>query len=175
MSNKAVNINTITSNTLTASTLSQVAYMSEEQLAAYTPLAGFRRLPVDLEKTSAGFSAITFVNKETGQVVIAYRGSDNMSEVSMAAHSASTGTWDPQFTDATNYARVIGVRFQLNPPTVTTSAVSVDELFFALKNRAKKSIRTKPRGRFIPKSHAAYAGTRHRGPHHPSLQGANLP
>ena len=105
MSSTAINLNTITSNTLTASTLSQVAYKSEAQLAAYTLPAGFIRLSVDLEKTSAGFSAITFVNKETGQVVIAYRGSDNVSEVSMAAHSASTGTWDPQFTDATNYAK----------------------------------------------------------------------
>ena len=48
----------------------------------------------------------------------------------------------------------IGARCQLNPPAATTSAVSVDELFFALKNRAKKSIRTVPRGQFIPNSPA---------------------
>ena len=108
MSNKAVNINAISASTLTASTLSQVAYMSPAQLAAYTPPAGFSRL-VTLEgkftATSLGFSAITFVNKETGQVVIAYRGSDTNGEKLMAAYSASTGTWDPQFTDATNYAK----------------------------------------------------------------------
>ena len=108
MSSTAINLNTITSNTLTASTLSQAAYKSQTQLATYTPPAGFSRL-VTLEgkftATSPGFSAITFVNKETGQVVIAYRGSDNASEVSMAAKAASTGTWDPQFTDATNYAK----------------------------------------------------------------------
>jgi hypothetical protein len=41
MSNTAINLNTITSNTLMASTLSQVAYMNEAQLALYTPPAGF--------------------------------------------------------------------------------------------------------------------------------------
>ena len=108
MSSTAINLNTITSNTLTASTLSQAAYKSQTQLATYTPPAGFSRL-VTLEgkftATSPGFSAITFVNKETGQVVIAYRGSDTNAEKLMAGYSASTGTWDPQFTDATNYAK----------------------------------------------------------------------
>jgi len=104
MSNKDVNLNTITASTLTASTLSQVAYMSPAQLAAYSPPAGYEAInPVT--NSTTGFSAVTFVNKETGQVVIAFRGSDNLSEASMAARAASTGTWDPQFTDATNYAK----------------------------------------------------------------------
>ena len=71
--------------------------------------------------------------------------------------------------------KVIGVRFQLNPPDATTMAVSVDEPCHAIKNIAMRSIRTRPRGQFGPKSHAAYAGSRKRGPHHPSLQGVNLP
>ena len=90
MSNKAVNINAISASTLTASTLSQVAYMSPAQLAAYSLPAGYKAI-IPITNAATGFSAVTFVNKETGQVVIAYRGSDNASEVSMAAKAASNG------------------------------------------------------------------------------------
>ena len=224
MSNKAVNINAITANTLLASTFSQWAYFNPGDKPLVAP-AGYDPVPITSESfkpTSPGFSAVTFVNKETGQVVIAYRGSDTNAEKLMAGYSASTGTWDPQFTDATNYAkqaraaaldqindyrdeqgqprlqekdinplvtghslggllgqvvskRGIGVRFQLNPPASTTRAVNVDGLCFALKNIAKKPIRTRPRGQFSPKSPHAKACTHQRRPHHLSLQGVNLP
>ena len=275
MSNKAVNINAISANTLLASTFSQWAYRNPGDRPIGEP-AGYKRVDVTLvNPQSTGFSAITFVNKETGQVVIAYRGSDTNAEKLMAVYSASTGTWDPQFTDATNYAKqaqaaaldqindyradqgkplltvkdinplvtghslggllgqvvskmfgwraevfdslgggklvttqafydqakvlgqtdadgkvvdykvsdkiinyasmVIGVRFQLNPPASTTRAVNVDGLCFALKNIAKKPIRTRPRGQFSPKSPHAKACTHQLRPHHLSLQGVSLP
>jgi hypothetical protein len=108
MSNAAINLSTLTANTVTASTLSQVAYMSDEQLKTYTLPAGFERVTIpsgNFTATSLGFAAVTFVNKATGEVVIAYRGSDTVGEaVDIAVKSASTGSWDPQFTDATNYA-----------------------------------------------------------------------
>ena len=69
MSNKAVNINAISASTLTASTLSQVAYMSPAQLAAYSLPAGYKAI-IPITNAATGFSAVTFVNKETGQVVI---------------------------------------------------------------------------------------------------------
>jgi len=69
----------------------------------------------------------------------------------------------------------MGVRFQLIPPDATTRAANGDGLCFALKNIAKKLIRTRPRGQFSPKSPHAKACTHQRRPHHLRLQGANLP
>ena len=104
MSNANINLTTLTANTVLASTFSQVSYMTSEQLKRYTPPAGFIAIE-DRTNTVTGFSAVTFVNNATGEVVIAYRGSDTVGEaVGLAARSASTGTWDPQFTDATHYA-----------------------------------------------------------------------
>ena len=45
---------------------------------------------------------------------------------------------------------------------------NVEESCSALKDIAIKSIRTRPRGQLSRKSHAVYAGTRERGPHHPT-------
>ena len=53
----------------------------------------------------------------------------------------------------------------------TTTGVSIDGLCSALKKIARKSIRTRPRGRFSSKSHAAYAGTLKRRPHQPRPRG----
>jgi hypothetical protein len=41
---------------------------------------------------------------KTGELVIAYRGSDSTTEAGNAASWASNGIWSPQFTDATNFA-----------------------------------------------------------------------
>ncbi|WP_310625403.1 tandem-95 repeat protein [Limnohabitans sp.] len=107
MSNTNINLTTLTARTVLASTFSQGVYPRTGG-PAFTPPEGFERVTVPTDKftaTSTGFAAETYVNKTTGEVVIAYRGSDTVGEaVGVAARSASTGTWDPQFTDATNYA-----------------------------------------------------------------------
>ena len=61
----------------------------------------------------------------------------------------------------------------------TTTGVLIDGLCSALKDIAIKSIRTRPRGQFSPKSHAVYASTHHRRSHQPrprslAAQGAGV-
>jgi YD repeat-containing protein len=105
MSNSVINLNTLNADTILAATFSQAVYPNEGG-TQFVPPAGFEKVEVKLNNPqSTGFAAETYVNKATGQVVIAYRGSDGPAEATgIAAVSAITGKWDPQFTDATNYA-----------------------------------------------------------------------
>ena len=104
----AINLSLLNANTLLASTFSQTTYPVPQGGAAFKPLAGFE--PVTVEPSaygqqSSGFSATTYVNVSTGQVVIAYRGSDTFGEaIGVATVSAVTGSWDLQFTDAVKYS-----------------------------------------------------------------------
>ena len=108
MSN-GINLNALSANTVLASTFSQASYYidtnGQRQPLAIIPPAGFEEVSFQFQgRQSLGFEAVTYVNKTTGQVVIAFRGSDNVGEaLGIAATSANTGSWDLQFTDATNY------------------------------------------------------------------------
>ena len=106
MNNTTINLGTLTASTVMASTFSQGVYPRADG-SAFTPPTGFERLTIDgFKKTSSGFAAETFINKTTNEVIIAYRGSDTVGEaLNIAAKAPSTGTWNPQFTDATNYAK----------------------------------------------------------------------
>ncbi len=108
MSNTSINLSELTARVVSAVTFAQGVYPRFGG-GAFTPPAGFEKVDIparNFTATSSGFAAETYVNKATGEVVIAYRGSDTVGEaVGIAARSASTGEWDPQFTDATNYAK----------------------------------------------------------------------
>lgn len=104
----SIQIGGVTSKTLLGATFAQAVYPNGGG-ASFTPPVGF--IKVDTPNftptaTSAltGFSAQAFVNVQTGELVIAYRGSDNGIEALNASSWASSGTWHPQFTDATNFA-----------------------------------------------------------------------
>jgi hypothetical protein len=108
MSTTGMNLNGITANTLLATTFAQGVYLAEGS-AQFQPPTGFEKVEssqLNFTPTpNSGFAAETYYNKVTGQVVIAYRGSDTVGEaLGVAARAATTGYWDPQFTDATNYA-----------------------------------------------------------------------
>ena len=105
-----IQIADITSKTLLGATFAQAAY-SNTGGAAFTPPVGFQKIELSNEafkptatSSLTGFAAQAYVNVQTGELVIAYRGSDNPLEATNAASWASNGTWHPQFTDATNFA-----------------------------------------------------------------------
>jgi hypothetical protein len=103
-----IQIADITSKTLLAATFAQAAYPNSGG-AAFTPPVGFLEVKgINFTPTATssitGFAAQAYVNVQTGELVIAYRGSDNPLEAANAALWASTGNWHSQFTDATNYA-----------------------------------------------------------------------
>jgi hypothetical protein len=100
----------ITSKTLLGATFAQAVYPNRGG-AIFTPPVGFEKVDLQADafkptatSTLTSFSAQAYVNVKTGELVIAYRGSDNGAEAIMASGLASNGTWHPQFTDATNYA-----------------------------------------------------------------------
>ena len=72
--------------------------------APFTPPADFKAVDFKFTASQTGFAAQAYVNVKTGELVIAYRGSDNPAEATLAAAWASTGSWNAQFTDATHYA-----------------------------------------------------------------------
>ncbi len=102
-----IQIADITSKTLLGATFAQAAYPNSSG-ATFDPPVGFKEVKFDFTPTAdsslTGFSAQAYVNVQTGELVIAYRGSDNPWEAVNAASWAANGTWHPQLTDATNYA-----------------------------------------------------------------------
>lgn len=66
MNNTTINLSTLTAKTVLASTFSQVAYLSSEQLKSYKPPEGFVAIK-DVTNAVTGFSAVTFINKTTGE------------------------------------------------------------------------------------------------------------
>ena len=100
-----INISALKSTTVLASTLSQLAYNNVPPLT----VGEFKRVTVLADNFTATtpnneFSATTYVNVTTGQVVIAYRGSTSFGIATESARIATVGEWSPQLTDATNYA-----------------------------------------------------------------------
>lgn len=103
-----INIENITSKTLLGATFAQATYPNKGG-SPFTPPVDFVAVKnvnftPSASSSLTGFAAQAYVNVKTGELVIAYRGSDNPLEAANAALWASTGTWHPQFTDATNYA-----------------------------------------------------------------------
>jgi hypothetical protein len=100
-----INIQAIAPKTVLTSTFAQAVYPNTNGVTFVAPI-GFKLVEIDpakFNKTSPDFEAATYVNLQTGEVVIAYRGSTNIGVATTAANAASTGTWNPQFTDATNH------------------------------------------------------------------------
>lgn len=103
-----INISALKASTVMASTFSQAAYLPATN-TSFVPPSGFVKVdPAKVAFTATTpndqFSATTYVNVTTGQVVIAYRGSTTRGVALQSLNTAESGTWSPQLTDATNYA-----------------------------------------------------------------------
>jgi hypothetical protein len=98
-----INLAGISSKTLLGATFAQAVYPNKGG-APFTPPADFKAVDFKFTSSQTGFAAQAYVNVKTGELVIAYRGSDSMTEAGNAATWARDGIWDPQFTDATNFA-----------------------------------------------------------------------
>jgi Ca2+-binding RTX toxin-like protein len=99
---------TLSSRDALLATMSRGSYDSGFQLPASS---GFERLDIILRNDdgtqyvpSNGFSAQAWINKATGEVVIAYRGSDELKDFIGADAAAIGGRWHAQFDDAGRFA-----------------------------------------------------------------------
>lgn len=96
----------INTKTLQASSFSRGVY---DPQTFVTP-AGFVPLDMkDFTATSPDFAAAAYVNPKTGELVVAYRGSDSKTDLLIAQQAASGGKWNAQFTDAASFAKQAGV------------------------------------------------------------------
>ena len=78
------------------STLSNAAYLDNppDQIGNWAKIG-------KSQPTSSGFFGAAYMNAVTKQVVVGYRGTDNLLSGDAAADAAfGTGSWNQQFTDA---------------------------------------------------------------------------
>ncbi|PUE27740.1 hypothetical protein B9Z39_08290 [Limnohabitans sp. JirII-29] len=86
-----------------AATFARGAYDNKTPFVAP---AGFEPLDVKLvNPQSPDFAASAYVNPKTGELVVAYRGSDSTTDLTTALKAAANGTWNGQFTDAAAYMK----------------------------------------------------------------------
>lgn len=98
----SLNLAALSGKTVLASTFAHGAYGPD----TFKPPEGFVKLNVEIKnQQSPDFAAAAYVNPKTGELVVAYRGSDKVSEAAQAAYWAKTGTWNGQFTDAASFAK----------------------------------------------------------------------
>ena len=98
-----LNLSSVSGKAVQASTFSRGAYDSK---TPFVPPAGFEPLKVVLENPqSPDFAASAYVNPKTGELVVAYRGSDSTTDLTIALKAAANGTWNGQFTDAAAYMK----------------------------------------------------------------------
>ena len=98
-----LNLSSVSGKAVQAATFSRGAYDSK---TPFIPPAGFEPLRVVLENPqSSDFAASAYVNPKTGELVVAYRGSDSTADLSTALKGAANGTWSGQFTDAAAYMK----------------------------------------------------------------------
>jgi hypothetical protein len=98
-----LNLSSVSGKAVLAATFSRGAYDSK---TPFVPPAGFELLEVKLANPqSPDFAASAYVNPKTGELVVAYRGSDSTADLSTALKGAANGTWSGQFTDAAAYMK----------------------------------------------------------------------
>ncbi|HCX81881.1 MAG TPA: hypothetical protein DHV01_09795 [Rhodoferax sp.] len=98
-----LNLQNLDARTVLASTFSRGTYNP----ATFQPPEGFVKLDVKPgDQKSPDFAAAAYVNPQTGELVVAYRGSDSKSDLVTAQQAASNGKWDDQFTDAASFAKL---------------------------------------------------------------------
>jgi Cadherin-like domain/Bacterial Ig domain len=98
-----LNLSSVSGKAILAATFSRGAYDSK---TPFVPPAGFELLEVKLANPqSPDFAASAYVNPKTGELVVAYRGSDSTADLSTALKGAASGTWSGQFTDAAAYMK----------------------------------------------------------------------
>ena len=99
----ALNLSSVSGKAVLASTFSRGAYDSK---TPFVPPPGFEPLRVVLENPqSPDFAASAYVNPKTGELVVAYRGSDSTTDLSAALQGAANGKWNGQFTDAAAFMK----------------------------------------------------------------------
>ncbi len=99
----ALNLSSVSGKAVLASTFSRGAYDSK---TPFVPPSGFEPLRVVLENPqSPDFAASAYVNPKTGELVVAYRGSDSTTDLSTALQGAANGKWSGQFTDAAAFMK----------------------------------------------------------------------
>jgi hypothetical protein len=98
-----LNLSSVSGKAVQAATFSRGAYDSK---TPFVPPAGFEPLEVKLvNPQSPDFAASAYVNPKTGELVVAYRGSDSTTDLTTALKGAANGTWNGQFTDAAAYMK----------------------------------------------------------------------
>ncbi|MFY7905975.1 MAG: hypothetical protein ACOVO0_07515 [Burkholderiaceae bacterium] len=99
----ALNLSNVSGKAVLASTFSRGAY---DSTTPFVPPAGFEPLEVKLvNPQSPDFAASAYVNPKTGELVVAYRGSDSTTDLSTALQGAANGKWSGQFTDAAAFMK----------------------------------------------------------------------
>ncbi len=87
----ALNLSNVSGKAVLASTFSRGAY---DSTTPFVPPAGFEPLEVKLvNPQSPDFAASAYVNPKTGELVVAYRGSDSTTDLSTALQGAANGKW----------------------------------------------------------------------------------
>ena len=98
-----LNLSSVSGKAVQAATFSRGAY---DRKTPFVPPAGFEPLEVKLvNPQSPDFAASAYVNPKTGELVVAYRGSDSTTDLTSALKGAANGTWSGQFTDAAAYMK----------------------------------------------------------------------
>ncbi|WP_081862715.1 Mbeg1-like protein [Chromobacterium haemolyticum] len=88
---------------------SKLAYKDEETIVkALASDPKFKDWELNLwPKVEGSFAAVSFRNKNDGQIVIAYRGTDDLGDVSGADLNIARGRYDEQFRQGMDFARQI--------------------------------------------------------------------
>jgi hypothetical protein len=98
-----LNLSSVSGKAVQAATFARGAYDTKTPFVLPT---GFVPLEVKLvNPQSPDFAASAYVNPKTGELVVAYRGSDSTTDLTTALKAAANGTWNGQFTDAAAYMK----------------------------------------------------------------------
>lgn len=80
------------------STIANAAYL--EQAPQTISVGGVNwEFVAQSKPTTSGFYGVAYLNPQTNEIAVAYRGTDGMSDLK-ADTTFATGLWNPQFTDA---------------------------------------------------------------------------
>lgn len=92
---------------------SVLAYRDREFLSNSANLPIGWRMALDDAQTPP-FAAFAFKNDSTGQVIIAYRGTDGLKDLAADA-AIFAGRWDPQFQKALDFAQAVRQNREIFP------------------------------------------------------------
>lgn len=100
-----------------------LAYREPEQLEVPGALPdGWVKVKQEVDDAT-GFAAYAFRNTTTGEVVIAYRGTDGVNDVTGPDVAILGGNWHPQFNQAMTFAKQVTGDLKIVPEQVDPRTV----------------------------------------------------